>query len=151
MRPLKPLALILRGTPNSVLARPLTLGWNRMKLYGLRETSGRLRVMFSLSVLPRSVRLGSVIDRKSTRLNSRHPVNSYAVFCLKKDHVTALSYTSQDHLFTLSAGFFCLLGLPGGKRTARSCDLAHEYRLGARRRSVFFFNRRLPPGHVPSY
>ena len=61
MRPLKPLALILRGTPNSVLARPLTLGWNRMKLYGLRETSGRLRVMFSLSVLPRSMRLGSVI------------------------------------------------------------------------------------------
>src|ERR1035438_6882246 len=60
MRPLKPLALILRGTPNSVLARPLTLGWNRMKLYGLRETSGRLRVMFQLSVLPRSVRLGSV-------------------------------------------------------------------------------------------
>src|ERR1035437_6509259 len=32
-----------------------------MKLYGLRETSGRLRVMFSLSVLPRSMRLGSVI------------------------------------------------------------------------------------------
>ena len=61
MRPLKPLALILRGTPNSVLARPLTLGWNRMKLYGLRDTSGRLRVMFSLSVLPRSMRLGSVI------------------------------------------------------------------------------------------
>src|SRR5215471_5040035 len=61
MRPLKPLALILRGTPNSVLGRPLTLGWKRMKLYGLRETSGRLRVMFSLNVLPTSVRLGSVI------------------------------------------------------------------------------------------
>ena len=61
MRPLKPFALIFRGTPNSVLARPLTLGWKRMKLYGLRETSGRLRVMFSSSVLPRSMRPGSVI------------------------------------------------------------------------------------------
>src|SRR5438034_6948101 len=30
------------------------------------------------------VRLGFVIDRKSTRLNSSHTVISYAVFCLKK-------------------------------------------------------------------
>src|SRR2546428_2825989 len=30
------------------------------------------------------VRLG--IDRKSTRLNSRHDQTSYAVFCLKKDY-----------------------------------------------------------------
>src|SRR5256885_5366482 len=28
------------------------------------------------------------VDRKSTRLNSRHPVISYAVFCLKKKKVT---------------------------------------------------------------
>src|SRR5690348_17562125 len=26
----------------------------------------------------------AVLDRKSTRLNSSHPSNSYAVFCLKK-------------------------------------------------------------------
>src|SRR5215204_4168214 len=29
-------------------------------------------------------RSGSARDRKSTRLNSSHTVNSYAVFCLKK-------------------------------------------------------------------
>src|SRR5437762_6887375 len=29
-------------------------------------------------------RAGSVSDRKSTRLNSSHRCNSYAVFCLKK-------------------------------------------------------------------
>src|SRR2546430_7402701 len=28
--------------------------------------------------------IGAEIDRKSTRLNSRHSQNSYAVFCLKK-------------------------------------------------------------------
>src|SRR5256885_10729794 len=28
------------------------------------------------------------LDRKSTRLNSSHLVNSYAVFCLKKKHNT---------------------------------------------------------------
>src|SRR5256885_13047350 len=30
-------------------------------------------------------------DRKSTRLNSRHPVNSYTVFCLKKKKTTTSS------------------------------------------------------------
>src|SRR5256885_2971269 len=29
-------------------------------------------------------------DRKSTRLNSSHLVNSYAVFCLKKKNTTAI-------------------------------------------------------------
>src|SRR5260221_3235346 len=32
------------------------------------------------------VKVGSVLDRKSTRLNSSHTVISYAVFCLKKKH-----------------------------------------------------------------
>src|SRR5947207_9187857 len=31
-----------------------------------------------------ALRLGAVVDRKSTRLNSSHTVISYAVFCLKK-------------------------------------------------------------------
>src|SRR5256885_10151193 len=34
------------------------------------------------------------LDRKSTRLNSSHPVISYAVFCLKK---------KKDHLVCLAA------------------------------------------------
>src|SRR5438105_12775281 len=38
----------------------------------------------------RNHRLGSAVDRKSTRLNSSHEWISYAVFCLKKKkkHVT---------------------------------------------------------------
>src|SRR4051794_19965839 len=35
-------------------------------------------------------------DRKSTRLNSSHPSNSYAVFCLKKKKVSTLH---PDKLF----------------------------------------------------
>src|SRR2546426_2859657 len=33
-------------------------------------------------------------DRKSTRLNSSHLVISYAVFCLKKKHISCKSYVS---------------------------------------------------------
>src|SRR5258708_22556995 len=32
-------------------------------------------------------RLGPVRDRKSTRLNSSHPILSYAVFCFKKKKI----------------------------------------------------------------
>src|SRR5256885_6725219 len=34
-------------------------------------------------------------DRKSTRLNSSHPVNSYAVFCLKK--IRTFAAFTQEH------------------------------------------------------
>src|SRR3712207_8078430 len=34
-------------------------------------------------------------DRKSTRLNSSHANISYAVFCLKKKTISAISYSSQ--------------------------------------------------------
>src|SRR5205085_8036911 len=36
----------------------------------------------------RSAQLGHTADRKSTRLNSSHSQNSYAVFCLKKKKKT---------------------------------------------------------------
>src|SRR2546422_3218206 len=35
----------------------------------------------------RAGRLGSAVDRKSTRLNSSHGYISYAVFCLKKKNL----------------------------------------------------------------
>src|SRR5437773_8310113 len=38
----------------------------------------------SVSPLPSTGELPSVLDRKSTRLNSSHITISYAVFCLKK-------------------------------------------------------------------
>src|SRR5574344_2640450 len=37
---------------------------------------------------------GHFIDRKSTRLNSSHPIISYAVFCLKKTNPRAQSRTA---------------------------------------------------------
>ena len=41
--------------------------------------------------MKRGVVIRTVIDRKSTRLNSSHVVISYAVFCLKKKKTTAAS------------------------------------------------------------
>src|SRR5256885_12492355 len=38
---------------------------------------------------------GRIGDRKSTRLNSSHLVISYAVFCLKKTHVSDQTQLSQ--------------------------------------------------------
>src|SRR2546422_2457559 len=37
-------------------------------------------------------RLDSILDRKSTRLNSSHGYISYAVFCLKKKKLSALHF-----------------------------------------------------------
>src|SRR6266481_9225832 len=37
-------------------------------------------------------------DRKSTRLNSSHSSNSYAVFCLKKKHTTRSSERPQEKI-----------------------------------------------------
>src|SRR5256885_10012801 len=34
-------------------------------------------------------------DRKSTRLNSSHPVNSYAVFCLKKKNIAVMDVSKM--------------------------------------------------------
>src|SRR5690348_17464887 len=55
----------------------------------LRATAGRVLGHFSL------------VDRKSTRLNSSHPSISYAVFCLKKkkkhDYINHLNPLDQDN------------------------------------------------------
>src|SRR2546430_12519318 len=37
----------------------------------------------------------TVVDRKSTRLNSSHSQISYAVFCLKKKKTTDIQYDTQ--------------------------------------------------------
>src|SRR5690625_7070651 len=49
-----------------------------------RTTTPARRVSSPLSsrLLPRGVRDAAVLDRKSTRLNSRHVALSYAVFCV---------------------------------------------------------------------
>src|SRR5947207_9835909 len=45
--------------------------------------------VISLDIFPTALAAGK-IDRKSTRLNSSHTVNSYAVFCLKKKRLNHL-------------------------------------------------------------
>src|SRR5438876_7996332 len=61
-------------------ARPRPAG--RGKSRSRAESPGRL---------PQSLESGFChVDRKSTRLNSSHPSNSYAVFCLKKKIVHSL-------------------------------------------------------------
>src|SRR5438552_10444065 len=44
-------------------------------------------------------RYGKHIDRKSTRLNSSHQINSYAVFCLKKKKKTK-AVNNNQHFVT---------------------------------------------------
>src|SRR5699024_11308150 len=46
----------------------------------------------SLSISHRPIR-----DRKSTRLNSSHVSNSYAVFCWKKKHVEIVSDSDKNY------------------------------------------------------
>src|SRR2546429_5108514 len=51
---------------------------------GGRGSSSGPRRQFARSVLVVAQVAGSLVDRKSTRLNSSHGYISYAVFCLKK-------------------------------------------------------------------
>ena len=60
------------------LSRPEKVGEARAELAALTPDVGVV-VAFG-QFLPKKIRE----DRKSTRLNSSHVVNSYAVFCLKK-------------------------------------------------------------------
>src|SRR5436190_21483364 len=77
--------LMIRRPPRSTLFPYTTL-------FRSRERGRRRRAMVSRSrnvALPASLALLAaatltVLDRKSTRLNSSHTVISYAVFCLKK-------------------------------------------------------------------
>src|SRR5947209_13566808 len=45
---------------------------------------------------PKTARTSSGVDRKSTRLNSSHANNSYAVFCLKKKKQKCPNYASRS-------------------------------------------------------
>src|SRR2546430_12760340 len=54
-----------------------------------------------------------LIDRKSTRLNSSHSQNSYAVFCLKKKKKHKSTLTSGTHYKVLEYSYL------------HHCDTAH--------------------------
>src|SRR3989442_5366658 len=54
--------------------------------------------IFQSSLISTLVRLGSLSDRKSTRLNSSHVRISYAVFCLKKKKKHIQSNHVNQHI-----------------------------------------------------
>src|SRR5579863_5749768 len=61
---------------------------------------GAVQLAWSVKAQPVLIEFGE--DRKSTRLNSSHPSNSYAVFCLKKKkvcrrHLPRLRLPSSSH------------------------------------------------------
>src|SRR5437762_300021 len=56
----------------------------------LSPPRGRVRI-----VRRRPTRVGTEPDRKSTRLNSSHRCNSYAVFCLKKKTIQPDIYAQR--------------------------------------------------------
>src|SRR5438552_12934175 len=73
-----PISGVVVGGPGPVLVLP---GWVRVCPGGFRVCPGA--VVDGLVVGREGA--GAVgVDRKSTRLNSSHQINSYAVFCLKK-------------------------------------------------------------------
>src|SRR2546427_7184284 len=59
-------------------------------------SSDHLRRLHRKGQLPAYRKGRSLLDRKSTRLNSSHSQISYAVFCLKKKNNTKTEYTIFD-------------------------------------------------------
>src|SRR2546426_8869368 len=82
---------MIRRPPRSTLFPYTTLfrsrGWNTEQYLGLGEFYLEYGDFDVALTVPRSfvvAATGTLLDRKSTRLNSSHLVISYAVFCLKK-------------------------------------------------------------------
>src|SRR5205807_8430308 len=82
--------LMIRPPPRSTLFPYTTL---------FRSKTVRQLRRFHLRSLVLQLGHQTVLDRKSTRLNSSHLVISYAVFCLKKKKVLP-SERSGEHLLT---------------------------------------------------
>src|SRR5690348_18383146 len=72
--------LMIRRPPRSTLFPYTTLFRSRMTNDQIAMTKYEIQLGHWCLVIG----ICSVIDRKSTRLNSSHPSISYAVFCLKK-------------------------------------------------------------------
>src|SRR5690606_39672850 len=71
----------LAGSWHQVTALP----WQVSGRFGVQPDSGAAAIVFMTVPQLLADQQGSWrIDRKSTRLNSSHVKNSYAVFCLKK-------------------------------------------------------------------
>src|SRR5436305_12676387 len=89
--------LIIRRPPRSTLF-PYTTLFRSMR----NATAPNGAWDFHQTFIPNSERKPLRIDRKSTRLNSSHVRNSYAVFCLKKKMHDDTRTGSHDHLTMLT-------------------------------------------------
>src|SRR6266705_521490 len=79
-------------------------------------------------------------DRKSTRLNSSHRTNSYAVFCLKKKNTSSLRGCHADNTASVIYLGYRRLG-PVGRDRPLPCPLCLCLALG----DLFFLMLRRPP------
>src|SRR2546430_1249464 len=61
------------------------------------------------------------LDRKSTRLNSSHSQNSYAVFCLKKKTSAVLDLTEDDFDFLTSNKVWIATDRSRARRCVEAC------------------------------
>src|SRR5690625_5719584 len=93
--------MVVRRVFSSQLARRITyavvfeilaVGFTTVILALLGNDSGPA---FIVGVISSTVAL-TWKDRKSTRLNSSHVANSYAVFCLKKKNITLTKITNSS-------------------------------------------------------
>src|SRR5207249_8492814 len=88
------IALWRRLAPPRIPCKPALVFW---ALVALLSLAGAVDIPYSLGEIKNEILYTTMAfvaffaDRKSTRLNSSHVSNSYAVFCLKKNNRQALS------------------------------------------------------------
>src|SRR3712207_7352009 len=70
------------GTDCTIVARSLTVPFALKAAEELEKQGVSVEVIDPRTIRPLDI--GTIVDRKSTRLNSSHANISYAVFCLKK-------------------------------------------------------------------
>src|SRR4051795_13102447 len=97
----------------------------------------------------------SVLDKKSTRLNSSHTLISYAVFCLKKKHVDRKSTRLNSSHTLISYAVFCLKKKrvlhrrDARARRGRPRPVLRPRPTPPSRVPVFFFFIEAPPPEIP--
>src|SRR5690242_21336722 len=74
--------------PYTTLFRSLAISGHRVCTEGCPQVSLTIVSLDDDAAVRRALPLSKQLDRKSTRLNSSHMSNSYAVFCLKKKKKT---------------------------------------------------------------
>src|SRR2546427_3146935 len=102
---------MIRRPPRSTLFPYTTLFRSRLRgetkrkqaAAGLLISGLQQRLLSSIEAFARTLRVHrqTVLDRKSTRLNSSHSQISYAVFCLKKKKKRKKALTAMSHQLAL--------------------------------------------------